>query len=322
MDLRLSTVTIPNIIKRVVYRCLYIIEHPLIYYRYNILKKIIERSSRLYSDKRYLEIMFPLCTGYKLNLDYPQTFNEKLQWLKLYYHKTEFTFMVDKVESKKNAAKIIGEDHVIPTINVYNNVEEIDFDKLPEKFVLKCTHDSGDLAICKDKLLLNQQEVLKKLKKGLKHNYFYYGREWPYKNVVPRIIAEKYLTDDGKEIKDYKIFNFGGEPKIIEVDYNRFIDHKRQLYTLDWKRIDATYVYPNNDSIIEKPKQLDQMLDFARKLSKGHPFIRTDFYVVNETVYFGELTFYPECGFGLITPFEFDLEMGHWIKLPKPTASA
>jgi hypothetical protein len=266
--------------------------------------------------------MFPVCNGYKLDLDNPKTFNEKLQWLKLYYHKPEFSVMVDKAEAKKYVASIIGEEHIIPTLYVYHSAEEIDFNKLPEQFVLKCTHDSSDLTICKNKSQLNKKNVLKQLKKGLKHNYFYIGREWAYKNVAPRIIAEKYLTDDGEELKDYKIFNFGGEPKIIEVDYDRFKNHKRQLFTLNWERINAYYEYPDNDKIIEKPKQLDIMLNFARKLSKGHPFIRTDFYIVNDKVYFGELTFYPHCGFGHITPFEFDLEMGNWIILPEATSQS
>ena len=148
------------------------------------------------------------------------------------------------------------------------------------------------------------------------------GKEWVYKNIQPRIIAEKYLTDDGDELRDYKIFNFGGEPKIIEVDYNRFINHKRQIYTTEWQKISVTMEYPSDNTMIEKPKQLEQMLDFARKLSKGHPFIRTDFYIVDNIVYFGELTFYHDCGFGHIKPFEFDMEMGSWIKLPRPIPSA
>ena len=258
-------------------------------------------------------------TGYELNLDNPQTFNEKLQWLKLNYHKPSFSLMVDKAEVKKYVSDIIGEEHIIPTYAVYNSVDEIDFDKLPEQFVLKCTHDSDDLVICKDKSQLNREKVRKQLKKGLKFDYFYMGREWVYKNVKHRIIAEKYMTDLGEELKDYKIFNFDGEPRIIEVDYNRFKNHKRHLYTTEWNKLDVTFVYPGDDTIIEKPKQLDQMLGYARKLSKGHPFIRTDFYIIDDNIYFGELTFYHHCGFGQITPFEFDVEMGKWIKLPKPT---
>lgn len=312
-------VKIPPIVKSAVDLCFYIIRHPRKFYKYNILRRFVVRFSRLYSDRKYLKIVFPWGTGYELNIDHPQTFNEKLQWLKLNYHRPEFSLMVDKAEAKKYVAEIIGEDHIIPTLGVYNSVNEINFRELPEQFVLKCTHDSGDLIICKDKSKLDREKVFKQLKRGLKFDYFYMGREWVYKSVKHRIIAEKFMTDNGDELKDYKIFNFGGEPKIIEVDFDRFKDHKRHLYTPDWKRIDATFIYRWDDSIIERPKLLEQMLEFAKKLSKGHPFIRTDFYVINEKVYFGELTFYHDNGFGKICPFEFDLEMGKWIKLPEAT---
>lgn len=312
-------VTIPNFIMYVAHKCIYIIEHPRKYYRYTFLIKFLIRFSRYFSDRVYLNKIFPLFTGYKLDLDNPKTFNEKLQWLKLYYHKPEFSTMVDKAEAKSYAASIIGEEHVIPTIAIYNKVDEIDFDSLPEQFVLKCTHDSGNILICKDKSSIDHKIILNQFKKGLKYNYYNLGKEWVYKNVRPRVIAEKYLTNDGEELRDYKIFNFDGEPKIVEVDYNRFKGHKRQIYNTEWKKMDVTMEYPSDYTIIEKPKQLDQMLDFARKLSKGHPFIRTDFYIVDDIVYFGELTFYHHCGFGHISPFEFDLEMGNWIKLPEPT---
>lgn len=311
-------IAIPKIIRKVVIKCFYIIEHPRKYYRYTFLRMFITRFSYLYSDRKFLEIMFPLCTGYKLDIDHPRTFNEKLQWLKLNYHKPEFTIMVDKAEAKKYVAKIIGEEHIIPTIKVYNTVDEIDFDSLPDQFVMKCTHDSGNLVICTDKSIINRKAILNQFKKGLMYNFYNLGKEWVYKNVTPRIIVEKYMTDNGEELKDYKIFNFGGEPRIIEVDYERFKDHKRQFFTTEWNRIEATCIYPSGEKVIEKPKQLEQMLEFARKLSKGHPFIRTDFYIVNENVYFGELTFYHESGYGQIQPFELDLEMGSWIQLPDP----
>ena len=314
-----KSVVIPSIIMSAADLCFYIIRHPRKFYKYNILRSFVVRFSRFYSDRKYLEIVFPWGTGYEQDIDNPQTFNEKLQWLKLNYHKPEFSLMVDKAEAKKYVARIIGEEHIIPTYGVYNNVEEIDFEKLPNQFVLKCTHDSGDLIICKDKSKLNRDIVFKQLKNGLKFDYFYMGREWVYKNVKHRILAEKYITDDGDELKDYKIFNFNGEPRIIEVDFDRFKDHKRHLYTPDWKRIDATFIYRWDDTIIEKPKQLAMLIDYAKKLSKGHPFIRTDFYIVNEKVYFGELTFYHDNGFGKINPYEFDFEMGNWIKLPEAT---
>lgn len=313
-----TNISSPRFIRKFASQFSYMVEHPCKFYRYVFLKKTIYCSSKLFSDRKYLELMFPLYTGYKLDLNNPQTFNEKLQWLKLHYRKPEFAKMVDKAEAKKYVAGIIGDDHIIPTIAVSNNTEEIDFDALPDQFVLKCTHDSGNIIICKDKSLLNRSQIIKQFRKALKYNYYNHGREWVYKSVPPRIIVEKYMKDGGEELKDYKIFCFGGEPKIVEVDYNRFVDHKRQLFTTDWQKIDVTCIYPSDNKIIEKPALLNEMLDFARKLSKGHPFLRTDFYIINNKVYFGELTFYHECGYAPIEPFEFDLEMGSWIQLPAP----
>lgn len=158
-----------------------------------------------------------------------------------------------------------------------------------------------------------------KLEKCLKRNYYYAGREWPYKNVKPQIIAEKYMVDEiGTELKDYKIFNFNGEPKIIQLDYNRFVEHKRKLYSVDWEPINATFIYgtDENDSFV-RPRQLHKMLELSKLLSKGKPFVRTDFYYINDRIYFGEITFYPESGFGKVTPKQFDEKMGEWIQLPK-----
>lgn len=315
-------IVIPPFIRRIENFGFHIIQRLRKFYKYRVLRGIVVRLSRFYSDRRYLEIMFPLGTGYELNLDNPQTFNEKLQWLKLNYYKPEFSLLVDKAEVKKYVSEIIGKEHIIPTLAVYNSVDEIVFDKLPEQFVLKCTHDSGDLVICTDKSKLNRKKILKQLKNGLKFDYFYRGREYVYKNVKHRIIAEKYMSDGGEDLKDYKIFNFGGEPKIIEVDFDRFKNHKRHLYSPEWEKLNVTIRYPGDENtIINKPEQLDQLLDFARKLSAGHPFLRTDFYIINGIVYFGELTFYHDCGYSKITPFEFDINMGNWIKLPESNNS-
>lgn len=279
--------------------------------------KCVCKLARFYSDRKFLETLFPLRTGYKLNLDNPQTFNEKLQWLKLNNRRPEYTQMVDKVEAKKYVANIIGEEHIIPTLAVYDRVEDIDFDVLPNQFVLKCTHDSGGIVVCKDKSKLDRKAALAKLKWGLSKNYYYQNREWPYKNVKPRIIAEKYMTDDGEELKDYKVFTFGGEPKIVEIDYNRFKGHMRNLYSTDWEKIDAVIKYPSDETrIFEKPKVLNEVLELSKKLSLGTPHLRTDFYIVDDKVFFGELTFFHESGMAHITPHTFDEKMGSWIKLP------
>jgi hypothetical protein len=269
-------------------------------------------------DSIYLRMLYKRRLGTKLNLKNPQTFNEKLQWLKLYDRKPEYTTMVDKYAVKKYVADKIGEQYIIPTLGVWDKFEDIDFDKLPNQFVLKCTHDSGGLAICKDKSEFDIKAARKKINKSLKRNYYYSGREWPYKNVPRRIIAEKYMTDEsGVELKDYKVFNFDGEPKFIQVDYDRFVEHKRNLYSTDWKYIDAAIQYPTNKkNQINKPECLNEMLDLARKLSVGIPHVRTDFYIVNSKIYFGELTFYHGSGVEKFTPEEFGIEVGSWLKLP------
>jgi hypothetical protein len=268
-------------------------------------------------DDKYLKKKYKLVMGTELNLDNPKTFNEKLQWLKLHDRKPVYTTMVDKYEAKKYVGNIIGEEYIIPTLGVWDTFEDVDFNKLPEQFVLKCTHDSGGLVICKDKLSLDMEAAHKKINRCLKRNYYYHGREWPYKNVKPRIIAEKYMTDEsGVELKDYKIFNFNGEPKMIQVDYNRFVKHKRNLYTTDWEYIDAAIKYPTDASVdIKKPEKLDEMLELAKILSAGIPHVRTDFYSINDKIYFGELTFYHESGMGKFDPEQFGVDMGSWIKL-------
>lgn len=269
-------------------------------------------------DKAYLNLMYKLTIGKRLNLYSPKTFNEKLQWLKLYDRNPLYTQLVDKYEVRKYIAETIGEEYLVPIIGVWDKFEDIDFSKLPDQFVLKCTHDSGGHVICKDKNKLNIEEARRKINKSLKRNYFYCGREWPYKNVKPRIICEKYMVDEsGIELKDYKIFCFSGEPKIIQVDYNRFINHKRNLYDIQWNFIPVSIQYPNNLKVkINKPERLDEMLKLAKVLSKDYPHVRIDFYSINEKIYFGEMTFYPEAGFGKFYPEKFGVQMGKWINLP------
>lgn len=270
------------------------------------------------NDESYIKLLYFTIFKKFPNLKDPRTFNEKLQWLKLHDRKPEYIKMVDKFEAKKYVADIIGEEYIIPTLGVWEKFDDIDFGSLPEQFVLKCTNDSGGVVICRDKNKFDKTAAKKKINKGLRENFFYFGREWPYKNIKPRIIAEKYMTDEsGTELKDYKFFNFDGKPKLIQVDYDRFVEHKRNLYTTDWKYIEAAIQYPTDrDHIIKKPEVLDQMIAIAEKLSAGIQHVRTDFYCIDEKVYFGELTFYHESGFGKFEPERLDIEMGSWIKLP------
>ena len=269
-------------------------------------------------DETFIRLKWKLRMDYPLNLDNPQTFNEKLQWLKLHDRKPIYTTMVDKYEAKKYVADIIGEEYIIPTLAVYDRVEDIDFDKLPNQFVLKCTHDSGGLVICRDKSQLDKTAAIKKLQKCLKRTYFWQNREWPYKNVKPRIIAEQYMEDEsGWQLKDYKIFCFNGEPKFIEVDYDRYVGHKLNVYDLNWNFIDFYMTSPNDKDVkIARPEKLETMLEFARKLSREIPLIRVDFYSIKNKVYFGELTLSPGSGMIDFHPKKYDQILGEMLKLP------
>lgn len=268
-------------------------------------------------DKPFLKILYRCVTGEKLNLHNPQNFNEKLQWLKLHDRNPEYTKLVDKYGVKDHIAKTIGSKYIIPTLAVYNSGEEINFEALPNQFVLKCTHDSGGIVVCKDKSKLDKQNAIKLLGDGLKKNFYYQNREWPYKNVIPRIIAEQYMVDEsGEELKDYKFFCFDGEPKIVQVDYDRFDNHKRNLYDLEWNRLPFTLEFPTDwNHEIAKPEALGEMIDVARQLSKGIPHVRVDLYHINGKVYFGELTFYHGSGFEKFTPEEWNYTLGEWIKI-------
>lgn len=290
----------------------------MIYSKKRILRALVYRVARLFSDRSFLEILFPLRTDYPLDLDHPKTFNEKLQWLKLYDHRPEYPLMVDKVEAKKYVSAIIGENYIIPTIAVYNSTDEIDFNSLPHQFVLKCTHDSGSVIVCKDKEALNRQKALRKLNRRLKYNYFYHNREWPYKEVKPRIIAELYLDNDGKELRDYKIYCFHGEPLYCQVVSGRKTRKAMDFFDKDWNHqpFHKTKEYPFATEPIERPVNYSLMFDLARRVSANIPFLRVDFYEIKEKVYFGELTFFPASGMGGFEPMEWDYKFGDLIRLP------
>ena len=267
------------------------------------------------NDQLYLKILYKVIRKEKLDLDNPKTFNEKLQWLKINDRKDIYTTMVDKYEVKQYVTDKIGKKYVIPTIGVYEKFDEIDFGKLPSQFVMKCTHDSGGLVVCDNKNELNIIAAKKKINQSLKKNFYYAGREWPYKNVKPRIIIEKYM---GSNLNDYKIFCFNGEPRFTLVCSNRCGNDKNtDFYDNDWKLLPFTREnHKNNPKGIDKPKNLSEMLDIARKLSKGIPFVRVDLYDIDNQVYFGELTFYPSAGFEGFHPAEWDKKLGDMIKLP------
>lgn len=285
-----------------------------------IRRRLLFATSRLYSDRSFLEKLFPLRVGYPLNLDNPKTYNEKLQWLKLYNRNPLYVQMVDKVDAKEYVANIIGEEYLIPTLAVYNNVHDIDFNVLPNQFVLKCTHDSGGIVICQDKNKLDIKAAIRKLQRGLETNYYYKNREWPYKNVKPRIIAEKYMSDDSGELTDYKFFCFDGTPTYMFVATDRFAkgeETKFDFYDMDFNHLPFTNGHPNASKYIERPAGFEEMKGLAAKLSKGIPHVRVDFYDINGKVYFGELTFFHWSGMVPFVPFEWDLIFGNCIELPR-----
>jgi hypothetical protein len=227
--------------------------------------------------------------------------------------------MADKYEVRKYIAEKIGEEYLIPLLGVWNTFEDIDFNSLPDQFVLKCTHDSGGVVICKDKNAFDLKAARKKIVIHLKRNFYWYGREWAYKNIKPRIIAEKFMVDEsGTELKDYKILCFNGEPRLIQVDFDRFVKHKRNLYSTEWQYQLVELGYPTYPQIrIKKPESLELMLQLAKKLSFGIPHLRVDLYSIKQKIYFGELTFYHGSGFEKFTPSEWDKTLGDWLELPQ-----
>ncbi|GBU23738.1 glycosyl transferase [Fibrobacteria bacterium R8-3-H12] len=272
-------------------------------------------------DSLYFKGFFRAKCGYPLDLKNPKTFNEKLQWIKLHGNLEKYTDLVDKYEVRKYIAQTIGEEYLIPLIGVWDRVEDIDFGKLPEQFVLKCNHDSGSVVICKDKNNFDIEKAKNKLKKHLKRNYYYHAREAQYKNIKPRVICEKYMVDKQKiEPEDYRIFSFNGTPKIIFVDRSilKKKSNIRNLYDVEWNYIPVSVGYPTDcNRIISKPNKLEEMLKLTKILSKNIPCVRVDFYLIDDKIYFGELTFTHAAGYQKFEPKEFGFEMGSWLELPK-----
>lgn len=272
-------------------------------------------------DKVFLQLMYLVKIKKILSLKNPKTFNEKLQWLKLYDRKDIYTTMVDKYEAKKFVSDLIGEEYIIPTLGVYNNFDEINFEELPNQFVIKCTHDSGGLVIVRDKLKFDLNEAKKKIENSLKNNFYYAYREWPYKNVKPRIIVEKYIEDKNqKDLRDYKFFCFDGEPKIMYLSEG-LENHETagiSFYDMDFNLTDCKRSdYRTIAYTPEKPKNFEKMKELASILSKDIPHLRVDFYEIDGKILFGELTFTTCAGF---VPFEdekWDKILGGYINLNK-----
>lgn len=269
-------------------------------------------------DRKYIQYIWKHRMKYPLNLDNPSKYNEKLQWIKLYDRNPLYTTMVDKYEAKKYVSSIIGEEYIIPTLAVWDTVDEIEWNKLPNKFVLKCTHDSGGLVICKEKNNLDRESAEKKLRKSLKRDFYMAAREWPYKDVPRRIIAETFMEDEKtKELRDYKFFCFNGEVKAL------FIATERQnrdepyfdFFDSNFTHLDMRHGHPNAPVVPEKPLQFELMKALASNLSIGFPQLRVDFYEVNGHVFFGELTLFHHTGMVDFEPSTWDDIFGSWIDL-------
>jgi len=267
------------------------------------------------SDEQYVKNLYYSYFDKDLNLENPKTFNEKINWMKLNYKNEKATICADKYEVRKYLEDRGYKWLLNDLIGVYENVDEIDVDKLPNRFVLKATHGSGWNLIVKNKNNIKWNPWKLIMKSWLKQNFYYYGREWVYKNMKPRIICEKYLEDRNGELLDYKVYCFNGEPKFIQVDVDRFGNHTGNYYDINWNDMPFQYDDENSGRIIDKPKNLKEILDISRDLSKEFPHVRVDFYEVNGNLYFGELTFFTASGTAKFKPEKYDEIVGSWLKL-------
>lgn len=282
-------------------------------------------------DEAFITRQFKAQLGMAPDLSDPKTFNEKIQWLKLYDRRPVYTVMADKYAVKQWVAKRIGAQYVVPALGVWDRFDEIDFDQLPDRFVLKCTHDSGSAIIVQDKnalaaksalwikenVRLDKNGVRRKLKACLKRNTYYRNREWAYKDIPPRILAEECMADaNTAQLKEYKIFTFNGQPKLVQV-YDKNSKNRRNVYTPAWTFVDvAMEDHPDPTRVVERPPQLEELLALSRKLACGIPFVRTDFYITDGQIRFGEMTFYPKSGYVKFFQTEWNRTLGDWIQLP------
>lgn len=299
-----------NILKR---KLMTFVENPKI-----ILIKFLYTVSSNFQDEKYLKMLFPLKMGYPLNLENPLTYNEKLQWLKLNYRNPLMTKMVDKFSMKEVAKKIIGEKYIIESYGVWNSFDEIEFENLPRSFVLKTTHDQGGVIIVKDKDKIDKAYINSKLTNHLKTKHYFLSREWPYKNVQPKIMAEAILVnEDVGDLYDYKFYCFHGEPKVMYIAHGRQNDTcYLDFYDMEFNKLDITRPnYPQSDKSFEMPENWELMKELAKKLSIGFPHLRVDFYNINGKIYLGELTFFQGGGLMPFKPHEWDHKLGSWIDL-------
>ena len=274
-------------------------------------------TSAFISDERFIKNQYRLITGFELDLENPTTFNEKLQWLKINYKNKNQHICADKYKVRDYVEDKVG-SHILNTLLAsYDSTDEIDLDQLPSSFVIKVNHGSGQNLFVSNKKDEEWRSSKKLLDHYMKTNHFYEGREWAYKNIEPKIICEKLLIDqDGSTPDDYKVFCFNGKARLIQVDLDRFGNHQRNMYDVDWNLQPVQYKYDNSCTAVEKPEALHTMIEYAERLSAEFPFVRVDFYYIDKQIYFGEMTFYPENAVGIFTPKSYDEFLGNYLKLP------
>lgn len=295
----------------------YNIEGNLTFYE-KTLRYLVNHYERFLSDRLLIKCRFRVIFHRPINLHKPQTFYEKIQWLKLHDRKEIYHHMADKYLMREYVVNKIGEGYLVPLIGHWEKASDIDFEALPGQFVLKCTHDSQSAVICSDKNTLDWNKVCNEITRALSIDYSRLGREWAYHGLYPSLIAEEKLVDETeRDLKDYKVFCFNGKPRFIQVDYDRFVDHKRRFFDLEWNHIEELKItYPDDCSVdISKPFCLEEMLRLSEQLSSDMKFLRVDWYVTKDKLYIGELTFYPGCGFEPIEPYEYDVLWGEWLKI-------
>ena len=287
------------------------IKHPS-----KILLHYLHSTRTLWSDKAYIKIKYRLLNGTWPDLKNPQSFNEKLNWLKIHDRNSRYTLLADKYKVKEIVSDLTNNQLLTAKcLGVWDHADQIEFSKLPSRFVLKCTHDSGSMVICKDKSTLDIEKTKKKMEEGLDRDFYLFSREWPYKNIEKRIIAEEYIEpDSGDTLRDYKFWCFNGEPKLMYVT-NKIGEIYENFYDMDFKPVNIEHGSPRYIPEFEKPCGFEKMKKFAKTLSHGIPFVRIDFWNVKDKVYFGEFTFYDWAGFMPFNNKDQDIELGSWINL-------
>ncbi|MBS6764911.1 MAG: glycosyl transferase [Clostridium sp.] len=272
------------------------------------------------SDKSYLKFVYWVQFRKKLNIDNPKTFNEKLNWIKLYDRNPMYTKLVDKYSVREYIGRVLGEEYCVPLIGVYDSFDEINFDALPNQFVIKTNHDSAGYVICRDKSKFDIDAARKKINKHIKRNYYWMGREWPYKDVVPKVIIEKYMQNGtDRDLNDWKFYCTNGEPFLFYTTFERSSENGLSMnyYSMDGERIPVRHCnYPNYHGDLKLPANFEHMIEITKVLSKGIPFVRVDLYEINGQVYFGEMTFFPGNGIEGVQPESYDDLWGSYIKLP------